>query len=224
MAGYRRLGFSGLLRSGKDHIAGLLKFQPVSFAEPLYKLCEYVYGSCDKNNPRHRKFLQWVGQCGWGCHDEQHCPDDFDKAAITILLRREGSAIYPHRDWPSFGRRSDFWVVDLLDRVKCFHQHQNIVVTNVRFRHELEPMKAGGFEHYLVLCSEETRRARYWNDPAKSVIPIPVAIDLDTSEAMARELAAELPDNRIIWNDEVRMPAGKKYLTVEQFMKGLGHE
>jgi hypothetical protein len=219
MALPQRIAFSGLLKSGKDYVASKIGYTPVSFAEPLYHICQYVYGSCDKNNPRHRKFLQWVGQAGWGCKDEEHCPDDFHKAAIVILLRREGPAIYPHQCWQDFGTRSDFWVIDLLERVANYYSKHNVVVTNVRFRHELEPMKAGGFEHYLVVCSPRTRRERYWNDMAKGIIPIPKHIDEDVSEQMARDLLGELPDERIIWNDHRSMPKGKKYLTVEEFCK-----
>lgn len=212
-----RLAMSGLLKSGKDWIAERICYTPVSFAEPLYAICKYCFGSCDKNNPRHRKFLQFLGQAGWGCHDDQHCPDDLHKAALTILLRREGPAIWNHKNWDDFGRCSAFWVSDLLDRVENFHAHDKVVVTNVRFPHELEPMKAEGFEHYLVMCSERTRRERYWNDPAKSGIPIPEAIDFDTSEAMARALVETMPSNRIIWNDHRKVPKGAAYLLAEDF-------
>lgn len=215
-----RIALSGLLKAGKDYVAHKIGYTPVSFAEPLYRVCEYCFGSCNKNNPRHRRFLQWLGQAGHNAFkDCESCPDDLQKAAFTILLRREGHAIYPHKDWPSFGTRSDFWVSDLLDRVENFHNNDKIVVTNVRFRHELEPMKSGGFSHYLVACSAKTRRARYWGDHAKSFIPIPKDIDLDVSEAMARELYSELSDNQIIWNDSRPMPKGKKFLTVEEFCK-----
>lgn len=214
----QRLAFSGLLKSGKDYIAEQLKYQTLSFAEPLYEICRYCFGSCDKNNPRHRRFLQWVGQAGWGCHDEKHCPDDFDRAAMTILLRREGSAIWNHPCWDGFGRRADFWVVDLLSRLEAFHKNDNVVVTNVRFRHELVPMQAAHFHHYLVACSERTRRERFWRTPTKAAIPIPEEIDKDASEELARQLLKELPDERIIWSDHRPMPKGKTYLTVEQFI------
>lgn len=215
----RRLAMSGLLKSGKDHIAQQIGYTPVSFAEPLYRICEYVYGSCDKNNPRHRRFLQWLGQVGHGAFgDHPTCPDDFHKAEMVILLRREGHAIYPHSAWQDFGRRKDFWVSDLLERIENYHREQCVVVTNVRFRHELEPMKVGGFEHYLVVCSEATRRERYWGSPEQKYIPIPKEIDEDVSEEMARQLLNEMPEKRIIWSDHRPMPAGKHYLTVEQFV------
>ncbi len=207
----QRLAFSGLLKSGKDYVAEKIGYKTISFAEPLYALCAYFFGVCDKNNPDHRKFLQYVGQIGWGARHWKNYPDTIERATLTGFLRREGHSIYPHRDWGSFGIRKDFWVTDLLDRLYNRHNNDNVVVTNVRFEHEIVPMRDAGFQHYLVLCSEETRRERYGGR-------IPPEIDNDKSEEFARELVNTIADEHVIWNDTREpVPARKNYLTVEQF-------
>lgn len=213
------IAFSGLFCSGKDYVAEVTGFECLSVAEPMYAACRHFFGFCDKKRADHRSFLQDCGLLGWGCPEIQ--PDPL-RAAWMIWWFRERAAIelggeWAAYNWSEYGKRSDFWIDILLKRnagkIKC--AVTRVAVTNCRFEHEQAPLLKNGFHQFLVLCSEETREARNGG-------PIPKATGENVSERYARKLALELPDSRVIWNDALElMPAGRKYLTVEEFQNSL---
>jgi imidazoleglycerol phosphate dehydratase HisB len=209
-----RIALSGLLFSGKDYVAEAAGLVPISFAEPMYKICEYLFGFCDKTLPDHRAFLQTIGQWGWGCHDSEKAPHNVVRGAFILLMRRFGSAITSMSEikWDRFGKDKTFWVDALLSRVRNSYSDTDLAVTNCRFPHELGPLKEAGFKHFLVRCSEKTRIARHGG-------PIPDKNNFDISEQMARDLASTMRDDHIIWNDDNPIPAVYSYLTVEEFVK-----
>ena len=210
----QRLSLSGLFCSGKDHTAELAGYQIESFAAALYKICEYYFGTADKTIPSIRRFMQQVGQWGWGYYHPTAAPYTVERAAITECLRRWGSQItvMPEYRWNQFGLEKTFWVDGLIYRVlNEWPQDSRIAVTNVRFQHEIEPMAAVGFEHYLVHASLQSRAQRNGGF-------LPANLLLDISEQFALELLETLPDSRIIWDDNEPMPAGHDYLTVKDFV------
>ena len=91
-------------------------------------------------------------------------------------------------------------------------------IVNVRFDHEDAPLRNSKFERFHVMCSEETRRERM----EKAGYLFVESTDNDLSEQMAKRLNVDMPDSRVIWNDHRPMPAGRKYLTVAEFMDLAG--
>ena len=218
-SGIRRLALSGLLCSGKDYVAERAGYLVLSFAEPMYAIAKYYFGHCDKTNPDIRKFLQNVGQWGWGFYDEDKCPYTPARAAVTHQLRRDGHRISGTSapSWLEYGRKKTFWVDALLFELGPIGKFANrrngrFAVTNCRFEHELKPLQEAGFEHYLVLCTKESRINR-------NGAPISREVDEDFSEQFARDLLLTLPPDRIIWNDSVESCPNPEYLTVHEFVK-----
>jgi len=210
----KKLALSGLMFAGKDHIAKQAGFQALGFADAIYKIVKHYWKSDDKNNPEIRKALQCVGQLGRGNRSTE--VQKFFKnqpQAFIRQLQQDWLIILGHEygtSWSQYGERPDFWVQILLERLEKFPQDIRIAVTNVRFENELDALHKVGFHHYLVACTEETRRMR------GTVIE---ETHNDISEQYAKWLLQTLPDNRVIWNDKLKMPEGKKYLWAEEFIK-----
>lgn len=218
----RLFAFSGLMFAGKDYVAQQLGLTIVGFADPLYEMSEYFNGTRDKSVPGVRRFLQQAGQWGWGCVNEQN-PHSMERAVFVQQVRRFGKDVtqnFKWVDWSEYGKRKDFWVNILLTRMGLVDSEfdirgrppfRNIAITNVRFDHELQPLRKASFQHYHVMCSERTRQARM---EAKGYTWKPAEL-ADTSEQLALRMPNDLPPNRIIWNDtEVSMP--KSYLCLDQ--------
>lgn len=226
------LALSGRLRSGKDYVAETCGYKIMGFADPMYLIAQHYFGTSDKAAPGVRAFLQAVGQWGWGVASEVYAFTP-ERAAIIEQIRRYGcdivapaAPIFDGVDWSQFGRRQDFWVQIFLTRVRrelASFPDTRIAVVNVRFNHELEPLKAAGFEHYHVMCAEQTRRLRI--EAAGGVYD--EATDNDSSETFARDCDTYHPRRLVIWNDEeCRMPGyctgdfyRKPFLTLNEFRK-----
>lgn len=216
-----RVAFSGLLYAGKDTVAEKCGFEILSIAEPMYRCAEHFFGHCDKGRTDIRRFLQTIGQWGWGYQDSDSSPCDPVRAVFTNMMRTEGYRITNHPgDWSMYGSAPDFWIRMLLTRLKVSPPRGAVAVTNCRFEHELALLTEAGFEHYVVACSEETRRERY---RARNGVDIPASVDNDVSEKLARELIKTFADRRIIWNDHRPMPMFRRYLTVEEFKALVTH-
>jgi hypothetical protein len=209
----QRLALSGLLRAGKDYVAEQAGYKIFSFAEPLYALCRHAFGSCDKANPDHRRFLILTGQWGRDEHNDE-TPDSVERACFTIMARRYGGLMTNMAEirWSEFGTRKDFWIQAMIQRLTNEGRDQRAAVTNARFANETAALKQCGFAQYLVACSKITRIERNGG-------PISEEIDNSHSERYARELYESLPDEQIIWNDHRPMPPDRKFLTVPQFLE-----
>lgn len=230
----KRLALSGQLRAGKDYIAQLCNYPIVGFADPIYKVVFHLTGTRDKTVPGVRDMMQKLGQWGWGHIDEKYpwTPE----RALTIRYIRQLHADWkeniriggqtPHPfgdefafvDWFQYGARhpnKDFWVKILLARVDNMDRVANV---NTRFEHELEPLRDNGFEHYHVMCSEETRRERMGEKEAANLNTLN-----DKSEQFALWCNENMPQYRTIWNDHRPMPCDKHYMTVEQFVELATH-
>lgn len=193
--------------AGKDFVADQHDFFKVGFADPMYDIAEFFFGTSDKSKPGIRKFLQNIGQWGRGHYEpaktatfvdvngkshEIVINDDYEfnarRAVFCDLIRQEGNRIvssseYRDVDWSMFGFTENFWVDVLLKRVDAFRilGHEKIAVTNVRFPNELEALYRYGFTHFHVMCSHSTRVQRLGD----GYIP---SRDGDISERMAHHL------------------------------------
>lgn len=236
--------FSGLLFSGKDHVAKASKFNIIGFADPLYDLVEFIYGSQDKSIPEVRSAMQNIGQWGWGYYDPEAPIEspyhryNQHRLAITALIRTQGEKMAPKWkvDWLKFGHVRTFWVDILLARLPkakatpfqavqrpMFQQfpEPRMAVTNVRFNHEFDPIEKANLPHFLVLCSEETRMERI-QAAGKSMTPEQLH---DKSEMLAWDLReralngdASFPSSRVIWNDHRPMPEGREFIKAEDWI------
>jgi len=227
--------FSGFMFVGKDHVAKQASLEVKGFADPIYQLCESLCGTKDKSVPGIRRWMQVVGQWGWGCANDEY-PNTPERSQFTRMIRRDGRELtrdFKWVNWSEYGSRKDFWVNILLTRLGLvgqlferdhdsnylFPEMRNgkpyrIGITNARFAHELDTCTSVGFAHYHVRCTEETRRERmlmsnYAFDPKA---------DNDVSELLAGRLDKDIPDYQVIWNDFRPMPEGHRFLTVSEFV------
>lgn len=236
-----RFAFSGLMLVGKDFVAGRAELPIVGFADPIYELCDHFLGTRDKNVPGVRRFMQLIGQWGWGNIDEEY-PHSVERAQFVHLMRTQGHAFtrqYVWVDWTEYGKRKDFWVNILLmklglralpglkqitSQAELFAEFQNkdarYAIVNARFDHEFEPIMGAGFRHFHVMCSDETRRERML---AKGYV-ITDKENLDKSEQLAwklnqQALAGVFPAANVIWNDHRPTPNGLNFLKLDDFLK-----
>lgn len=229
----RLYAFSGLMFAGKDFVAKYANLSVASIAEPIYELCEYFNSTRNKSVPGIRRWMQLVGQWGWGHVDEEYLMN-IERGVITDLIRRFGKQMttnFTYVDWSEFGKRNDFWINILLLRtgltgsvsrrlgqLRLFEAGAeddplNIAVTNARFDHELDPLVKAGFSHYHVRCTEETRRERMM----QLGYQVKETDANDHSEQMAIRLNADMPDHRVVWNDHRSMPEGRQFLSLDAF-------
>ena len=213
-----RLALSGRMRAGKDHVAKTCGYKIVSFSQPIYWLLEAYCGTSDKRYPGIREMMQKVGQWGWGSVSQQY-PITFERIGFTNWVRfklHDYHGAYPSLsgiNWFQYGNQKDFWVRILLDRVAKLSPTEKVAVVNVRFDHELAPLRDAGFSHYHVYCEESTRRSRFGDEPFNE------SEQLDESELFAVQQKVLLPDDRVIWNDHNPVPPGKAYITIGQFIE-----
>lgn len=243
-----RIALSGKLRAGKDHVAGVAGFTTIGFADPIYRIAEWFFGTSDKKAPGMRKFLQNVGQWGWGCTEEGEYDLNTNRALFVDYMRTYGDMIfsgdreYDGVDWDQYGRKKTFWVDILLQRAdhkQMVNPDLRLAVVNARYPHELGPMLAAGFEYYHVMCSQETRVRRIIEADGK----FDPEREKDPSERMAqvfdniaegeylwageygkanpeidRVLNGLLSGDRVVWNDPDR-PAPYSFLSLDEFVK-----
>jgi hypothetical protein len=159
----QKLAVSGCLRAGKDDIADYCGFKKLGFADPMYQIADHFFG---KKTPKDQKrtFLQYLGQAGWGKVDDDVYALTPQRALFIDHMRMYGNSMidreeFPNVNWKRYGTTKTFWVEIFIDRVaRRLKQDKNakIAVVNVRFDHELEPLKAAGFEHYHVMASMQS--------------------------------------------------------------------
>lgn len=224
--------FSGQMFAGKDFVAKWAGLQVHGFSDPIYELCEYFNNTRDKSAPGVRRWMQLIGQWGWGCVTEEYAFSP-ERSAFVEAVRHGGAHMtknFGWVDWSEFGLRQDFWVHILLGKLKLTGSAKtdaqlrlawdtrepfNIAVTNSRFEHELQPLRNAGFEHFHVRCSEATRRERM----AKAGYKTNDKESFDIGEQMALRFNDKMPDHRVVWNDAEPMPEDRNYLTPDQFVE-----
>lgn len=229
----RLFAFSGLMCCGKDFVAKQSRLTVFGFADPIYELCDHLCGTRDKSAPGIRRMMQYIGQVGWN-HISDEYPVNPERAIFVETIRRFGRDMtksFRWVDWTEYGKRNDFWVNILLTKLGLVGDINprngqthlfdagidangyNVAVTNTRFDHELKPLRRAGFEHFHVMCSEETRCERM----AKAGYVYQRQTLTDYSEQMAARLNVEMPESRVIWNDFRPMPSSRRFITLDAF-------
>ncbi len=218
-----RVCLTGRLRAGKDNTLSRLGFSIQSFAEPLYALQEYFFGTRDKSAPGAREFLQTVGQWGRGEVNAQYRLTPA-RAVFTQFVRNLAVTIDDLNDlgvdWDQFGKNQALWIDALNKRAEKVTGR--IGVSNVRFENELEKMTSSGWTHFHVMCSPATWAKRL---AASGLDPKSPALN-DMSEKLAAGMDADSygriqqnpngPKLRVIWaDDEVRCPS-KRFYTLNE--------
>jgi len=213
---------TGRLRVGKDFILRNLGFQIHGFAEPLYALQEYFFGTADKSAPGARKFLQMVGQWGRGQVDAAY-PISAQRATFTTIIRGLGmNKQFPAElgvDWSKFGKSADLWLNAFVTRTaNLASELGRHAVSNVRFHNEYEGLTAAGWTHFHVMCSPATWAKRLKEggltpqSPEVRDTSEALAAQMDTDSLQRAKLKPQGPKLRVIWNDpEVRSPSPRFY-------------
>jgi len=189
----RRLVLTGKARSGKDWVANRLGYNIVGFADPIYPLCEHLFGTSDKSDYVIRGMMQYIGGVGRGIRDGSRYQLSIDRAMLEEWCRENGSSITGFgttSTWLRFGRDPEFWLKILLDRLPFVELP--VAVTNARFPNELKALVHVGFVHYHAMCSPRTLKHR-------GGLEGPVA--RDDTEQMALQFDENPPKNTV-WNDE----------------------
>lgn len=215
---------TGRLRVGKDFVLKSLGYQIHGFADPLYALQKYFFGTDDKSVPGARKFLQTIGQWGRGQIDEKY-PLSATRANFTTIIRGLGqNGVLPKSlgvDWNQFGQNPDLWLNAFLTRMGTQAEGQH-GVSNVRFVNEHEGLSTAGWTHFHVMCSAQTWAKRLKESgltpasPELKDLSEQMAIGLDADSMRRVKIKPQGPKLRVIWNDpEVRSPSSRFYILNE---------
>ena len=215
----RTFAFAGRLYAGKDYVAEQAGLKKIGFADPMYEIAKYFHGTTDKSAPGIRRFLQLIGQWGWG-HTDPDCSDyhyTVERANMTGLVRtlgREGAFQgFPDEigHWRNYGLDRSFWV-NILDR-RLREMTEDAAIVNIRFEHEIGYAKSRGIPVYLVWVSKETQLERL----AAHGVELTEKELKDKSEQFCEQLRYTLPAENIIWNDH-RPMEDSRFLSVEDFV------
>lgn len=205
-----KLCISGRMYSGKDYFAEQAGCTVYGFADPIYRLVEFFYGSQDKSIPGIRTAMQNIGQWGRGRIDDEH-PLTFERHEIQTTVRMAGAQITGFEgDWKSFGVHEDFWVNLLVSRLVSAPEDR-VAVTNARFINEWQKLVVEeGFDHVHVMCSDETRVERAGKKLSEEElqnVSEQFALDLDAAAwdgAFTRQARTAM----FVWNDTLPYPKG----------------
>lgn len=241
----KKYALTGKLRVGKDYVADKCGGKIFGFADPFYEIAERLFGKVPGNKdeiPGLRDFYQKLGQWGRGVVGPQY-PLTPERAVFILLMRQHGPSLTDLPvDWASYGHTPDIWIhtvlartyqetgemlsdgytdegdpipVDVSDRPVVF-------VSNCRFENEHKALTAAGFDHFHVLCSDQTYHERL---RSAGISPDDPRLK-DVSEQYARKFDAAVvktlrthetgPKLKVIWNDSRPIPS-PRLLTVEEF-------
>lgn len=233
----QKLCFTGRLGAGKDHVAAASGATIFGFADPLYAVASYYFGTDitstkNKELPGVREFLQTIGQWGRAVVNEKY-PLTIQRALMVKQVRSDGITGgfgFFQVDWDSFGKNPDIWLNACIERANIFLEKNpdgRVAITNVRFSNEFQRLAAEGFSHWHIMCGLRSWTARL----AKSGLTPDSPAVKDTSEQLAAKLDASVikqtseikqgPKLRAIWSDEAAPPSGRLH-TVESFLKSIG--
>ena len=188
-----RIALSGVMGVGIDYVAKNLDCVIFGFADPMYDLAVEMLGTSDKSVPGVRKFLQTIG--AWGRGDVTlECPLSVERALFVERMRHSG--------YTRFGKDSNYWVRQCLDRI-AQSAEPRIAVTNARFANEAKALSDAGFQLLHAVCHADTlasrRQALGYTDTSTFT---------NVSEAMAMEFDRRffadepLPEGyKVYWND-----------------------
>lgn len=224
---YRKVLFTGQMKSGKDYVALAAGFQILSFAAPLYALLDYFFGVTEqtKDSPGARSFMQLVGT--WGRGDiSQSEPISPERAVFTRMIIALGQAgVLPMGDtvdWSSFGKDRDIWLKACLKRADVILRdpEAKVAVVNGRFKNEIEAFDAAGWTRFHVMASELALKQRREKDR------VPSSTLQHSSEELARALdkssiavaqRTKKPKINVVWNDPSAGRISSKFYTLKEF-------
>ena len=216
--------FTGQLNVGKDHVGQMAGLTPITLPEPIYKVVQHIFGTKDLDKTRVdiRRSMQLLGAWGRGTNEgETETVNGWTKMEVTSLLRKSGEEVTGmNLKWSEFGRDTDFWLKDVLKRMKATtNQGIDCVMPNTRFASEAAAIKGIGGQHILIMCSEPERRKRMKRD-------FDPVIDLSATEIYAYQLTQKVLKEGVaasgvdgaVWNDTAPHPV-KGLMSVETFVK-----
>jgi hypothetical protein len=222
------IALTGRARAGKDHIASLLGLQTLSIADPLYEICTYFLGSCDKDIAEHRRFLQLLG--AWGRGEKTLGPENLPtRKEVNKQVRNFAKEVVPKTyeqtkkivNWKDFGKNTHFWlditkarVEHIIKKAKREDKQVKLAIPNVRFTNELNAFQKFGFLHLHITCSEKTlmqRRGAGHNTEN----------DTDITEVLAKKLDHRMTGEQVIWNDPMEPAPSEKGFTNAQDVRNL---
>ncbi len=202
------------------------------FADPIYAITRYFFGTADKDQPGIRDFMQKVGQWARGIVGVKY-PYQPDRALMCDRIRQlgeQGAFGDLSVNWSVFGKSMDIWVDSLINRVDEFSKAnpgKRVGVVNVRFENEFKRLREKGWDHYHVMCSVETWKNRL----AKSGFSLSSPEVKDTSETLANQLDNHVarvissqphgPKLKAIWSDEVVPPPSTRLQNLQGFLQNI---
>lgn len=216
---------TGRMCSGKDYVAEQAGYTVYGIADPIYKLTERDLGTSDKSEPGVRAHMQKIGAWGRGEVSEKY-PLTEERAEYVSNVwdyADEITGMGTYELWQQFGS-SDFWVQLLHLRTKAAPEPK-IAITNGRFPEEINFFTSHQYDHYHVMCTEQTRRSRLeekgepYDPEADSDITEALAAELDmivdgevpsTDESLYTDLSPSIIEDvaswrTVIWNDPTRL-------------------
>ena len=220
MVPMRLYGFTGLMLSGKDHVARSLGMEIIGVADPIYVLCTEWCGTSDKAVPGIRRMLQLIGQWGRGQLNEEYVWTPERALWVSQLRQRTEPLVLAGgesavMDWPQYGQVADYWVQVLRNRLQAraalASENHRVAVTNCRFANEEELIKQLGGAMVHVACSETTRRIRM---AQQGYIPTEQELR-DISEQFAN--TAHQSAQFKVWNDPEATKPDSTWLRPEEF-------
>lgn len=211
-----KLCFTGRTHVGKDFVATQLGAKIFGFADPLYDVLEYFFGTRQRDLPGAREFLQKLGQWGRGEISAAY-PLTPERAGFTMWIRAASAEgkLPAYVNWNDYGFNENIWLDACLSRVNAYvaeNPSQRIAISNVRFQNELKRLTAEGFIHTHVICSPATWNQRLAKDKIESNAPLLT----DMSERLAHTIDANVVRQlssrqggklRCVWNDTVKVPS-----------------
>lgn len=217
------LAFTGRLKIGKDFVAKASGAEIHHFADPLYKLCQFFFGSVDKDLAGMRQTMQVLGQWGRGITSEGY-QLSVPRGVANVLIRAHGENMAPGMEveWPNYGIEENIWLDALFRRlVKSVAPVK--AITGLRFANEYKRCKAEGCRLIHVMASPETYAQRLRD--AGMAIDHPAL--RDQSELLALSIDAQYrqawtkdpngPKLTCVWSDPNLPPPSRRLLTVDDF-------
>jgi hypothetical protein len=127
----------------------------------MYLIAKEIFGDPKKGQPGFRRFLQQTGQFGRGIVNESY-PLSIERASFNRLVVEIGQNLpdYKTDQWRNYGKDKSFWAEILLEKYRREGDDKDIIVNDLRFECDKTLFQWNGFEVYLVLCTEETRKER----------------------------------------------------------------
>jgi len=228
------LFFTGRMKAGKDFCASVAGCKIFGFADPLYLLSNFLFGTSDKTVPGVRQFLQKAGQWGRGTVNSEY-PLTTERAVFIQLVRALGRGKQlndPLTDWENYGKAEGIWLNSCVARVTEWRKAnptQRVAISNVRFVDEYNRLRELGWRHWHILCSPKTWEQRL----AVEKLTLTSPEVRNYSEQFAIHLDADVHKKisglgstrfHVVWSDPAAPPMSTRVHTVSDFLRTVKAE